>query len=149
LLGLILNVETGRIGVGQIGDGLILGLNEKKEAKPIVEPPDPGEPGVSYFLTQTDWGKYLCTKPSMTDEELARISTFYLMTDGVADDCQYGPPADILTKWANDIDREIRSIHSPNEAATKLKGYLRTYQAKGSFDDRTLVVICKNKNSER
>jgi len=144
LLGLILNVETGEIGVGQVGDGLILGLDINKEASPVVEPPDTGQPGTSYFLTQANWEEYLCTKPSIIDEKLACLSTFYLMTDGVADDCQYGPPADILARWANDIDREIRSIPSLEEAATKLKSYLRTYQAKGSFDDRTLVVICKN-----
>jgi hypothetical protein len=67
------------------------------------------------------------------------------MTDGVADDCQYGPPDDILQKWAVDIDREIRSssIVSLEDAANKLRIYLNSYQAKGSFDDRTLMVICR------
>jgi hypothetical protein len=50
LLGLMLNTVTGESGIGHIGDGLILGLNKNKEAKPLIEPPDTGEVGVSYFL---------------------------------------------------------------------------------------------------
>ncbi len=142
LLGLILNTVTGEASIGQIGDGLILGLDNNGEARPLVEPPSPGEVGVSYFLTQSNWEKYLSVR-NMTKEEVANLNTFYLMTDGVADDCQYGPPANTLTLWARDIDREIRSssIKSLKEAANDLKVYLNTYQAQGSFDDRTLVII--------
>jgi serine/threonine protein phosphatase PrpC len=144
LLGLISNTVTGEVSVGQIGDGLILGLDSNGEARPLVEPPSPGEVGVSYFLTQLDWGKYLMVK-DITKEETANLNTIYLMTDGVADDCQYGPPADILTLWARDIDREIRSssITSLKEAENDLKAYLNTYKAQGSFDDRTLVIAYK------
>ncbi len=82
----------------------------------------------------------------MTGEEVKRFSTLYLMTDGVANDCQYGPPTDILKRWANDMDREIRLIQSLEKTAERLKNYLATYQARGSFDDRTLVVICAEQN---
>jgi serine phosphatase RsbU (regulator of sigma subunit) len=142
LLGLILNLVTGEASVGQVGDGLILGMDSNGEARPLVEPPSPGEVGVSYFLTQPDWEKYLSIR-DMAKEEIANLCTFYLMTDGVADDCQYGPPANILTLWAKDIDREIRSssTKSLEEAANDLKAFLSTYQAQGSFDDRTLVVM--------
>jgi hypothetical protein len=144
LLGIILNTISGELGLGHVGDGLILGLSKEKEAKPLIEPPDTGEVGVSYFITQENWEKYLSIK-SIPGEEAGKYKTLYLMTDGVADDCQYGPPDDILQKWAVDIDREIRSssIVSLEDAANKLRIYLNSYQAKGSFDDRTLMVICR------
>jgi len=149
LLGLVLNTATENACVGQIGDGLISGLNDKGEASSLVDPPSPGEVGVSYFLTQSDWGKYLSIK-EIAKGEVASLSTFYLMSDGVADDCQYGPPADILTLWAKDIDREIRasSITSLEEAENDLKAFLNSYQAQGSFDDRTLVIGYRTKKVE-
>jgi hypothetical protein len=144
LLGLMLNTVTGELGIGHIGDGLILGLSTDRKAKPLIEPPDTGEVGVSYFLTQENWERYLSIK-SIPGEETINYKTIYLMTDGVADDCQYGPPDDILQKWAMDIDREIRlsSIVSLEDAANKLKIFLNSYQASGSFDDRTLMIIFK------
>jgi len=144
LLGLVLKIGTGEMSVGQIGDGLILGLDSSGEASPLVEPPSPGEVGVSFFLTQPDWEKFLSIE-AITKEETANLTTFYLMTDGVADDCQYGPPANILTLWAKDIDREIRSssVTSLEEAANDLKAFLNSYQQQGSFDDRTLVIVYK------
>jgi len=148
LLGMALNTITGEAVVGQIGDGLILGLYGNREARSLVEPPNPGEVGVSYFLTQSNWEDYLRVE-TVTGEETSSIFTFCLMTDGVADDCQYGPPDDILDRWANDIDREIRlsSTASLEEAATKLKVYLDTYQAQGSFDDRTLLIIYRREDA--
>jgi hypothetical protein len=143
LLGLLLNTKTGEMGVGQIGDGLILGLDNEKEAKLLAEPPTTDDPGASYFITQDDWEQYLDTRV-MPGVEMERFSTFYLMTDGVANDCQYGPPLDILNIWANDIAREIRLVPSQQVTAERLKSYLTNYKAKGSFDDRTLVVIYKN-----
>jgi serine/threonine protein phosphatase PrpC len=144
LLGLVLNTRTSEVGVGQIGDGLILGLDDKKVAKLLVEPPTTDDPAASYFITQDDWEQYLCTK-EITAEEVGHFSTFYLMTDGVANDCQYGPPPDILKIWANDMDREIRLVPSLQVTADRLRNYLANYKAKGSFDDRTLVVIYRNK----
>lgn len=140
LLGLILNTATGEVGVGQIGDGLILGLNETTEAKPLAEPAATDDLGASYFLTQADWEDYLYVN-DITAEKAKHFSAFYLMTDGVANDCQYGPPTDILKRWANDMNREIRLIPSLEKTAERLKNYLASYQAKGSFDDRTLVVV--------
>ena len=144
LLGLFLNIETGVIGVGHIGDGLILGLTEEKEAIPLVEPPVPDEVGATYVFTQDNWERYFYCK-AFLGEEAQHFTTFYLMTDGVADDCQYGPPPDILQRWANDMDREIRMFPLP-KTAQRLRKYLATYQAKGSFDDRTLVVVYRQKD---
>jgi len=143
LLGLALNIETGVIGVGQIGDGLILGLDNKREARLLAEPPTTNDPGASYFITQDDWEQYLYTR-EMPAEEVDCFSTLFLMTDGVSNDCQYGPPPDILKIWANDMDREIRLVPSLQVTAERLRSYLSNYKAKGSFDDRTLVVIYRN-----
>lgn len=144
LLGFMLNTKTGELGVGQIGDGLILGLDTKKEAKLLAEPPATDDPGASYFITQEDWEQYSYIR-EIPREEAEGFSTFYLMTDGVANDCQYGPPPDILRIWANDMDREIRLVPSLQVTTERLKNYLANYKAKGSFDDRTLVVIYRNK----
>jgi len=144
LLGLFLNIETGVIGLGHIGDGLIVGLTDGKEAIPLAEPPIPDEAGATYVLTQDNWERYFCFE-ALPSEKAREFKTFYLMTDGVADDCQYGPPPDILQRWANDIDQEIR-MFLPPKTAQRLKKYLATYEVKGSFDDRTLVVVYGQKD---
>lgn len=146
LLGLFLNIETGVIGIGQIGDGLILGLTDEKEAIPLVEPPAPEEVGATYVLTQTNWEQYFRFE-TLPPEKARMFKTFYLMTDGVADDCQYGPPPDILQRWANDIDRESR-MFPPAKTAQRLRRYLATHQVKGSFDDKTLVIVYTEKDNQ-
>jgi len=147
LLGLVLNTETMEMGIGQIGDGLMLGLDDKENAIILAEPPSSDDPAASYFVTQEDWEQYLYVK-AMTGKEVNQFSTFYLMTDGVANDCQYGPPANILEIWARDMDREIRLVPSLEVTADRLKNYLASYKAKGSFDDRTLVVIYRNRGDK-
>ncbi len=146
LLGLILNIESGVVGIGQIGDGLILGLTDEKRAITLVEPPAPDDVGATYVFTQTNWEQYFCSVGLLFDKA-ERFKTFYLMTDGVADDCQYGPPTDILQRWANDMDREIR-MFPPMKTAQRLKRYLATYQVKGSFDDRTLVAVYRQQDNQ-
>lgn len=148
LLGLILNTKTMEMGIGQIGDGLILGLDDNGKTVILDEgAPASDDPAASYFITQQDWEQYLFTT-EMTGEEISHISTLYIMTDGVANDCQYGPPANILDMWARDMDREIRLVPSLETTAERLKNYLASYKAKGSFDDRTLVVIYRNKEDK-
>lgn len=145
LLGIILNTETGMVGMGQIGDGLILGLTDEKEAITLLEPPAPDEVGATYVFTQDNWEQYFHSA-GLLPEEAKRFRTLYLMTDGVADDCQYGPPADILERWANDMDREIR-MFPPPKTAQRLRRYLATYQVRGSFDDRTLVAVYRQEDN--
>jgi len=144
LLGLFLNIEAGVIGIGHIGDGLILGLTDGREVISLAESPTPEEVGATYVLTQTNWEQYFCFE-ALPSEKAREFKTFYLMTDGVADDCQYGPPPGILQRWANDMDREIRMFPRV-KTAQRLKKYLATYEVKGSFDDRTLVVVYRQKD---
>lgn len=146
LLGLLLNTRTMEMSIGQIGDGLILAMDDNGKAIRLVEPPSSDDPAASYFITQEDWEQYKDIKV-MKSDEVNRFSTLYLMTDGVANDCQYGPPPNILEIWAKDMDREIRSA-SLDITTERLKSYLANYKAKGSFDDRTLVVIFKKREDK-
>lgn len=142
LLGMLLNTETGAVAVGHIGDGLIAGLHLGLGAHPLVEAPTPNEVSATFVFTQSDWEKYLAVR-AYSPEEAAGITTFYLMTDGVADDCTHPPPDDIFQRWAKDIDREMRKEEPLPQKATRLLRWLATYEVKGSWDDRTLVVVMK------
>ncbi|MDW8025040.1 MAG: protein phosphatase 2C domain-containing protein [Armatimonadota bacterium] len=95
LLGMLLKTETGAVAVGQIGDGLIAGLHLGLGAHQLVEAPMPSEVGETFVFTQSDWEKYLAVRV-YSPEEAAGIATFYLMTDGVTDDCTHPPPDDIF-----------------------------------------------------
>jgi serine/threonine protein phosphatase PrpC len=139
LLALALNLKTGTIALTQIGDGLILGLTEDLNAVPLVEPQVPGQTGQTYVITQKDWERY-CSVRVIIGEQSNGLMTTYLMTDGVADDCQYGPPEDILQRWAKDMDSEIRK-YDVETTKERLRRYLSEYRAKGSYDDRTLVAV--------
>lgn len=142
LLGLLLNTETGEIAAGQIGDGLIASLHPGLGAYPF-DAPSPGEVSVTYFLTQEDWEKYLAIRV-LSPKEVEGIITFYLMSDGVAEDCTHPPPKDILNRWAQDINREMRKEEPLPQRTTKLLRWLANYEVKGSWDDRTLVVIMRD-----
>ena len=139
LLTILLNLKSGCVTIGQIGDGLILGLNQEKNAVPLLEPLIPEQTGETYAITQKDWVKYWSNKVIPSDESKNYI-TFFLMTDGISDDCQFGPPEDILQRWANDMNSEIRK-YDVETTRNRLEKYLNEYEAKGSYDDRTLVVI--------
>ena len=139
LLVFVLNVKSGIAAAAQIGDGLILGLDVENKAVSLIDPIVPDQMGQVYPITMNDWGKYWSFQ-SMSAEVSDRYDTFYLMTDGVADDCQYGPPEDILQRWANDMNTEIRK-YDLSLTDERLRKYLTDYEAKGSYDDRTLVVL--------
>jgi serine/threonine protein phosphatase PrpC len=139
LLVAILNLKLGTMALAQIGDGLILGLTGALKAIPLIEPQMPGQTGQTYVITQKDWERY-CSVRVIPGERSKDHVTVYLMTDGVADDCQYGPPEDILQRWANDMDSEIRK-YSVETTRERLSKYLNDYQVKGSYDDRTLVAV--------
>jgi len=141
LLVFVINIKSGTSVAGQIGDGLILGLNSENKAVPLIEPIVPEQTGQVYPITMKDWEKYWSFR-NISGEVSDKYVTFYLMTDGVADDCQYGPPEDILQRWANDMNSEIRK-YDISITGERLRKYLSDYEAKGSYDDRTLVVLYK------
>lgn len=135
LLALLLNVDTDEAVLAQIGDGAIIGHSEQG-TKLMIEPKLPGEAGVTFTLTQVDWLSILSVKSMRMDE----IRTLFIMTDGVADDVLYGPPADIMEKWASDMDGEIRR-YPLHATSLRLLSWLSKYEAGSSWDDRTLVVM--------
>jgi hypothetical protein len=139
LLAIVLSVKFGTMALAQIGDGLILGLTSDLNAVPLIEPQVPDQTGQTYVITQKDWERY-CSIKVIPTEQSKGYMTVYLMTDGVADDCLYGPPEDILQRWANDMDSEIRK-YDVETTKERLKRYMNDYQAKGSYDDRTLVAV--------
>lgn len=140
LLVTILNLKSGAVALAQIGDGLILGLTNDLKAMPLIEPQMPGPTGQTYVITQENWERY-CSTRVIVGEQSKGYVTIFLMTDGVADDCQYGPPEDILQRWANDMDAEIRKYDDVEITEERLSAYLTDYQVKGSYDDRTLVAV--------
>ncbi len=143
LLGMLLNTRTGAVAAGHIGDGLIALLHPGFGARPLVEAPTSSEVGETYVFTQSDWERYLAIQ-SLSPSEAAGITTFYLMSDGVADDCTHPPPEDIFQRWATDVDRELRKEMPLPQTATRLMRWLASYEVRGSWDDRTLVVIIRN-----
>lgn len=142
LLGLLLNTDTGAVAVGHIGDGLVAAFHSGLGAQPLIEAPTPGGTGDTYVLTQSDWEKYLAVR-FLSPKEAEGITIFYLMTDGIEDDCTHPPPEDVFQKWSRDIDREVRKEASLPQTATRLLRWLATYDVKGSWDDRTLVIVFK------
>ncbi|MCS7192216.1 MAG: protein phosphatase 2C domain-containing protein [Armatimonadetes bacterium] len=107
---------------------LIAGLHLGLGAHQLVEASTPSEVGETFVFTQSDWEKYLAVRVC-SPEETAGIATFYLMTDGVADDCTHPPPDDIFRRWARDIDREMKEVFErqkvvPSEMpAISLRGF--------------------------
>lgn len=148
LQGLLLNTETGVVAVGHIGDGLIATLHQGLGAHPLVTPPRPGATGETFVFTQKDWQEHLSVR-YLNSQESVGITTFYLMTDGVADDCIHPPPEDIFQRWARDIDRELRKHEQLSQTAARLLYWLANYKARGSWDDRTLVVILRKPDTEQ
>ncbi len=139
LLGLVINSESKEMAFGQVGDGLILGRFLDGSAIPLVEPITPDVVDASYFFTESDWLNHFVSG-NISGDQRNTINTLYLMSDGVANDCLYGPPDNILQRWANDMNREMRSKPLSNNSK-RLEHYLETYRIPGSYDDRTLLVV--------
>lgn len=137
LLALALNLQTRQLAVGQVGDGLIVGVKKSTEAGPLIDPDLPAEPGSTYSLTQAGWEKHL----RLDSVNATAYKAFFLLTDGVADDCQYPPPDDILRRWSNQVDGKLRGFAGALEASEWLRSYLASYHVRGSFDDRTLLAV--------
>jgi len=139
LLGLLFNTRTGLIAVGQIGDGLIVGLWRGEDTQILVDAPQPDAVGEVYTIAHNRWENYLAVKV-ISQHNTDPVEALYLMTDGVADDCF--PPVDLLKKWSCAVTSHLRN-QKPFQAAKSLVHWLGTYKTKASWDDRTLVVILR------
>jgi hypothetical protein len=122
------------VGVAQIGDGLLAAqLEDGKIA--LLGKPESGEySGQTLFLTNHKYEE-LAAKVE-TPEPPGPIKLFFIMTDGVADDLY--PPQERLPGLVKPMP-EVIAAANPEQALLDLIGYPRP----GSFDDRTLVVLCQ------
>lgn len=122
------------VGVAQVGDGLIAAqLDDGKIA--LLGKPESGEyAGQTYFITNHK-KEELGSKVDVLVFPGA-VRYFFVMTDGVADDLY--PPQDRLPVLIKALPAVIKHEY-PSKALLNLINYDRP----GSFDDRTLVVICQ------
>jgi len=141
-LALLYNLEDTSGVAGQIGDGAILNLHKLGYVKEITNPPETDDPQKTYTINRSDFEDYLSIEliNHIPDDPIQAI---YLMTDGVAADLVYSPDEQIVVDWAQKVDQNLRSSQHSEQAAIGMLNWLSTYQVKGSWDDRTLVVITK------
>jgi hypothetical protein len=121
------------LGVGQVGDGGIV-VELATGAGELVTQPDRGRAaGESVFLTsqeaQLTWPKRVFA--IQVREPIRRV---VVGTDGVIDD--FTPPLGALA----DLVQSLSPIDEATDPVTWLVEWLG-YRRRGSFDDRTLVVL--------
>ncbi len=139
-LALLLNRKTGRCAVGQVGDGAILGLTAQGEVKELVDAPSPDDGQATYTLNHHNFQKYLAVQVQQPAPANPFV-TFYVMTDGLSGDLLFSAQPDALSNWAQAVKGNLLQATSPAQAAAGMLNWLATYQVKGSWDDRTLVVV--------
>ncbi len=145
-LAFLLNVETGYGVVGQIGDGALLGLSAQLKVEELVKAPDAGDPQSTYTINRPNFKKYLAISPIAPSAE-QDFTAFYVMTDGVSGDLLYAPSS-ALDDWAKSINAALQTARNPTVAAAQLLNWLSSYEVKGSWDDRTLVIIMQRERND-
>ncbi|MFZ5822823.1 MAG: protein phosphatase 2C domain-containing protein [Bacillota bacterium] len=146
-LALLFNVETGEGVVGQVGDGSVHGLFRSGKARELVDAPDTGDPQSTYSLNRPDFAKALAVQV-ISKVEVDPLVAIFVMTDGLSGDLLYSPHPEALDNWAQAVDRNLRLAPSPAQAAAGMLNWLATYQVRGSWDDRTLVVITQRERND-
>lgn len=146
-LALLLNVETGQGVAGQIGDGAVLGLSANGKVNEMVSPPDTGDPQSTYTISRSNYSKYLTVSPIETSAGNPYVA-IYMMTDGLSGDLLYSPRPEETENWARGVNANLQKSPGPTIAAAGMLNWLATYQVKGSWDDRTLVVIMQRVRSD-
>lgn len=143
-LGLLLNVKTGEVAVGQVGDGVILGLTAQKEIEHLVEAESTGDSQSTHTINHSDFEQHLKVKSmSLSDRN---FQSLFVMTDGVSEDVIYSEPS-ALNKWGQAIDNNLRNSENLATSSAGMLNWLATYHIPGSWDDRTLIVITKNQDT--
>lgn len=140
----------------QVGDGMIAAVNIDNKLM-MLGKPDSGE-----FAGQT----IPINNVKIRDDKekrrrvfttVQRLKAVMLMTDGVADDYFPNDPGmlrlyedlvkqEIITPAATSDQAARPEIEQPISAEEKLRRWLDSYYVKGSFDDRTLVVLFREDN---
>ncbi len=124
------------VGVAQVGDGLVAA--KLADGKPLIlAEPDVGETAsVTLFLTSKPWKEWI--DRVKVDVLATPPQLLVAMCDGVADDLiPFKKKLPILFK---ELEQRIQK-KEPAEALLDFLGY----EQRGSFDDRTLTLICPAK----
>jgi hypothetical protein len=145
-LALLFNTETRSGVVGQVGDGALLGLTSRGKVQELTHPPESDDPQSVYTITKRDFDKYLSLN-AIERPPIDPFVAFYVMTDGVSTDLLYSPRQEELEGWAQGVDQNLRASSGASQAAAGMLNWLATYQVKGSWDDRTLVVITQRERN--
>lgn len=142
-LGLLINLQTSQIAVGQVGDGAILGLTTEEEVWELVEPFESDDLTQVIPITSSRWEEHMTIKVWAQGNDPGNFQTIYLMSDGVSADLLYTPDLEALKNWAIVMNRNVLKAESAAQAATQVLDWLATYQLPGSWDDRTLVILAR------
>jgi Protein phosphatase 2C len=141
---LLLNMETGSLAVGQIGDGALLGLTAQGTVQELIQAPETEDHQSVYTINRPNYAKYLAidvVEPS----DAHPFRALYVMTDGISTDLLYSPQP--VEDWVKSIDAVLQASSSPAKAAAGMLNWLSSYEVKGSWDDRTLIVITQRESS--
>ena len=131
------NPAKNLLAVAQVGDGLIAAQLENGEVK-ILGDAESGEySGQTMFLTNYIDKDLLAKVKFVTLSN--PVSLFLVMTDGVSDD--FYPPQDRLPLLIKHLPG-VLDVPTGREKETALYNLIG-YERSGSFDDRTLVLLCQ------
>jgi hypothetical protein len=134
LLLLAHHVETGWLGVAQVGDGLLAAQLEDGQLLLLGSPQTGEYSGQTSFLTNYLEADLAKRAEAVHLERPPRL--FLVMTDGVADDLY--PPEQKLPGLIKPLPGVLAQADRPRALLE-----LISYDLAGSFDDRTLVAVCR------
>lgn len=141
--GFLFNVKDGIWLAAQVGDGAFLGLSEDGVIHELIDVEESDDLTRAPTITSESWEKFIQIQTSLSKKTKAQYRAFFIMSDGVSTDLLYQPDVSAVNRWADGVVQTIQSGETALDAASKILSWLSTYEASGSFDDRTLVSIVK------
>lgn len=132
LLLVVYNPKSEFLGIAQIGDGLIAAELADGTIAPLGQPESGEYAAETAFLSREDLASLQAKSQVLRPP--TNLRSIFVMSDGVSDD--FFPPEKRLPPL---VDR-IYVCFSGDDPAMQLLGLL-DYPRRGSFDDRTLVVL--------
>jgi len=135
----------------QVGDGMIAAVNVDDKLT-LLGKPDSGEFAGQVIPISNSRIRDDKEKRRRIFTKIQRMKAIMLMTDGVADDYFPNDPEmlrlyedllkeSIITPTENGDQSAKKEGQQPISQQERLKKWLDSYYVKGSFDDRTLVVL--------
>jgi len=139
-LALLLDLTSGAAIAAQVGDGAILGWKASGETRELLNAPDTGDVQATYTINGHRYLDHLVVEELPPGES---PDAYFLMTDGVSGDVLFSDKPGALDKWAADMHRNVVQSPGPGIAADGLLQWLAGYKVRGSWDDRTLVIVTR------